>query len=185
MHPSVAFDDVARTLSSGASAVHPAEAHGCLCGALCVRREYSLAEWIDEILPDGEVALTGDGPLEGLFEEAAGVLSRAEMEFEPLLPDDETDLAARVEALGAWCQGFLYGFGAAGTAAHAKLPATVSEVLADLAQVSQVGAPGGEAPEAEESAYAELVEFLRAAVQLVYDELAGLRQGQPVSQSGH
>jgi uncharacterized protein YgfB (UPF0149 family) len=107
------------------------------------------------------------------------------MEFEPLLPDDETDLAARVESLGAWCQGFLYGFGTAGTAAHAKLPATVSEVLADLAQVSHVGAPGGESPEAEESAYAELVEFLRAAVQLVYDELAGLRQGQPVSQSGH
>lgn len=185
MHPSVAFDDVARTLSSGASAVHPAEAHGCLCGALCVRREYSLAEWIDEILPDGDVALTGDGPLEGLFEESAGVLSRAEMEFEPLLPDDETDLAVRVEALGAWCQGFLYGFGAAGTAAHAKLPATVGEVLADLAQVSHVGVPEGEAPETEESAYAELVEFLRAAVQLVYDELAGLRQGQPVSQSGH
>jgi uncharacterized protein YgfB (UPF0149 family) len=185
MHPSVAFDDVARTLSFGASAVHPAEAHGCLCGALCVRREYSLAEWIDEILPDGGVALTGDGPLEGLFEESAGVLTRAEMEFEPLLPDDETDLAARVEALGAWCQGFLYGFGAAGTAAHAKLPATVNEVLADLAQLSHVGVPDGEAPEAEESAYAELVEFLRAAVQLVYDELAGLRQGQPVSQSGH
>ena len=117
--------------------------------------------------------------------QSAGVLARAEMEFEPLLPDDETDLAARVEALGAWCQGFLYGFGAAGTAAHAKLPATVSEALADLAQVSHVGQPGSEAPEAEESAYAELVEFLRAAVKLVYDELAGLRQGQPVSQSGH
>lgn len=185
MHPTVAYDDVARALSSGVSAVHPAEAHGCLCGALCVRREYSLAEWFDEILPDAGMEPIGDGPLECLFEEAAGVLSRAEMEFEPLLPDDETGLAARVEALGAWCQGFLYGFGAAGTAAHAKLPATVSEALGDLAQVSQVGAPGAEAVEVEESAYAELVEFLRAAVQLVYDELAGLRQGQPVSQSGH
>lgn len=185
MHPSVAFDDVARALSSGASTLHAAEAHGCLCGALCVRREYSLAEWIDEVLPDGEPVLTGDGPLETLFEQTAGVLARAEMEFEPLLPDDETDLTLRVEALGTWCQGFLYGFGAAGTAAHAKLPAAVSEVLADLAEVSHVGAPGGEAPEAEESAYAELVEFLRAAVQLAYDDLAGLRQGQPVSQFGH
>jgi len=185
MHPSVAFDDVARALSSGASAVHPAEAHGSLCGALCVRREFSLAEWIGEVLPDGEPESGEDGPLQAIFEETNGVLARGDMEFVPLLPDDDSDLASRVEALGAWCQGFLYGFGAAGTAAHAKLPASVSEVLADLAQVSHVGSPGGEAPEAEESAYVELVEFLRAAVQLVYDELAGLRQGQPASRSGH
>jgi uncharacterized protein YgfB (UPF0149 family) len=129
--------------------------------------------------------LARDGLLEVLFDESAGVLARAEMEFEPLLPDDDIDIVGRVEALAAWCQGFLYGFGAAGTAAQARLPASVSEALADLAQISHAGVPGGEAAEAEESAYAELVEFLRAAVQLVYDELAGLRLGQPVSQSGH
>ena len=44
MHPSVAFDDVARALSSGGSGVHPSEAHGCLCGAFCARREYSFAK---------------------------------------------------------------------------------------------------------------------------------------------
>jgi uncharacterized protein len=185
MHPSVAFDDVARALSAGGASVHPAEAHGCLCGVLCARREYPLAEWIDEIVPQATADLAGDGALRQLFDDSVAVLARAEMEFEPLLPDDAADLATRVAALSAWCEGFLYGFGAAGTAAQARLPPAVAEALADLAKISQAGAPGADADEAEEAAYAELVEFLRAAVQLAYDELAGLRLAQPVSRSGH
>jgi hypothetical protein len=184
MHPSVAFADVARALAAGASAVHPAEAHGCLCGALCLRPDYSLADWLDEILPDA-VDPGGDASFGTLFAESAAVLSRPGMEFEPLLPDDEADLAERVTALAAWCQGFLYGFGASGTAAQTRLPDAVSEVLADLAQIAHAGAVGSESSEAEEEAYAELVEFLRAAVQIVYEELGAARASLPASQSGH
>jgi hypothetical protein len=185
MHPSVAFADVARALAAGASSVHAAEAHGCLCGALCLRPDYSLAEWLDEILP--EPADGGDtaAPFATLFEESVGVLARPDMEFEPLLPDDELPLADRTAALAAWCQGFLYGFGASGTAARAKLPAAVTEVLQDLAQICHAGSVGTEEPEVEEEAYAELVEFLRAAVQIVYEELGVTRAGVPAPQSGH
>jgi len=185
MHPSVAFDDVSRALAAGSSTVHPAEAHGCLCGALCLRPDYSLADWLDEILPDASVGPTDDEPLATLFAESAGVLARPDMEFEPLLPDDDVELAARVEALSAWCQGFLYGFGAAGVADGGRLSPEVNEVLADLAQIAQAGAVGSEDPETEEQAFAELVEFLRAAVQLVHDELAPLRVSQPRSDTGH
>ena len=79
MHPSVAFDDVARALSSGGSGVHPSEAHGCLCGAFCARREYSFAEWIDEILPGAQPE--GQHALRDLFDDSVGVLARAGMEF--------------------------------------------------------------------------------------------------------
>lgn len=185
MHPTVAFEEVARALAAGASTVHAAEAHGCLCGALCLRRDYPIAEWLDEILPDPAASAGCDAALAALHGESVGVLARPDMEFEPLLPDDDADLASRVEALAAWCQGFLYGFGAAGTAPQAQLPRDVAEVLADLAQVANAGAVGDDVPEVEEDAYAELVEFLRAGVQLVYDEFAGLRAGQPVSRSGH
>jgi uncharacterized protein YgfB (UPF0149 family) len=185
MHPSVAFADVARALAAGASAVHAAEAHGCLCGALCLRPDYSLAEWLDEILPEPAATADADEPFGTLFEESAGVLARPEMEFEPLLPDDEADLAERVASLAAWCQGFLYGFGSAGTAAQIQLPAAVNEVLADLAQIAQAGAVGSESLDEEESAYAELVEFVRAAVQIVYEELGAARASLPAPQSGH
>jgi uncharacterized protein YgfB (UPF0149 family) len=61
----------------------------------------------------------------------------------------------------------------------------VSEFLVDLARISQAGDVGSETEEAEEAAYAELVEFLRVGVQLVYDELAGLRAGQPAARTNH
>ena len=186
MHPTVAFADVERALDTGTSAVHPAEAHGCLCGALCLRPDYALADWLDEILPDADAAAAAaDGPFAALFAETAGVLARPDMEFEPLLPGDDADLASRVAALAAWCQGFLYGFGSAGTASQAALPETIGEVLADLAQVSHAGAVGSESPEVEEDAYVELVEFVRAGVQIVYEELATLRASQSPPRSGH
>jgi uncharacterized protein YgfB (UPF0149 family) len=178
------FDDVAQVLAAAGSTVHGSEAHGCLCGAACARRDYGLAEWMEEIFPDG--ATVEDDLLATLRARTAAALAAGQMEFEPLLPDDEQPLAVRVGALSAWCHGFLYGFGAAGTTGGGvELPADVAEVLADLARFSHAGAVGSESPEVEESAYVELVEFVRAAVQLVYDELAALRASQPPPSTGH
>ena len=185
MQSTVAYADVARALAASASAVPAAEAHGCLCGALCLRPDYSLLEWLDEILAEPAGAPSSNEPFATLFEESLGVLASPDMEFEPLLPDDDAGLAERVSALAAWCQGFLYGFGASGAAAQVKLPDTVAEVLGDLAQLSHAGAVGSEDAEVEEEAYAELVEFVRAGVQIVYEELGVARAGVPAPQSGH
>jgi hypothetical protein len=183
MSEPVVFDDVARALAAAGSTVHAAEAHGCLCGALCARREYGYGEWLEELLPDESVR---DGrPLAELQASSVAMLADGDMGFQPLLPDDEQPLAERVEALSAWCQGFLYGFGAAGTANRAALPQDVAEVLADFAQIAHAGGVGSEALEVEEESYAELVEFLRVGVQLIYDELAALRAGQPASRVEH
>jgi uncharacterized protein YgfB (UPF0149 family) len=65
------------------------------------------------------------------------------------------------------------------------LPETVAEVLGDLAQISHAGAVGSEEAEVEEEAYAELVEFVRAAVQITYEELGVARAGVPEPKSGH
>jgi len=190
MSAPIAFDDVAQALTAGGSTVHAAEAHGCLCGALCARRIYLPAEWLEELLPDGvepgtTVSVTAAGPLKSLFDQSRTVLEAREMEFEPLLPPDAATLDERVEALGAWTQGFLYGFGAAGPFKPGTLTTAVAEVLTDFAEVARAGAVGSESVETEEGALAELVEFVRVGVQLIYDELADLRAAQATSTARH
>ena len=184
----IAFDDVAQALAAGGSTVHAAEAHGCLCGALCARRVYLPAEWLEDLLPDGSgppVAISPTGPLQSLFDQSRAVLEAGDMDFEPLLPPDDAALGERVEALGAWAQGFLYGFGAAGPFKPGMLPAEVSEVLTDFAELARAGAVGSASAEAEEGALAELVEFVRVGTQLVYDGLTELRAAQTASTLRH
>ncbi len=101
MSAPIAFDDVAQALAASGSTVHAAEAHGCLCGALCARRVYLPAEWLEELLPDGPepgkpAGLVAGGPLRQLFDQSRAVLEAREMEFEPLLPPDAAALAERV-----------------------------------------------------------------------------------------
>jgi uncharacterized protein YgfB (UPF0149 family) len=190
MSAPIAFDDVAQALVACGSTVHAAEAHGCLCGAICARRVYLPAEWLEELLPDGPEpgtpsGLAENGPLKGLFEQSRAVLEGRDMEFEPLLPPDAASLAERVEALGVWAQGFLYGFGAAGPFKRGVLSGEVTEVLTDLAEVARAGAVGSESADVEESALAELVEFVRVGVQLIYDDLTDLRAAQTTSTARH
>jgi hypothetical protein len=183
-----AFDDVARALAETGSSVHPAEAHGCLAGALCVRRGYRCQEWLEEILPDVE-GETGRQPAPGacreLFDETLGALEDTDMHFSPLLPDDETSLGDRVRSLGAWCQGFLYGFGAAGGMSGVEPGGDLAEVLGDFSEIARADVSDTESEEVQEEAYAELVEFVRAGVQLVYEDLEPLRDAQPASDWAH
>jgi uncharacterized protein YgfB (UPF0149 family) len=175
MTSSLAFNEVAQALAAGGSSVHAAEAHGCLCGALCVRSGFGFGDWLDEILPDTLTLPDRHGPLADLYEQSAAVLAAPDMEFDPLLPDDYTSLDERVDALSAWCQGFLYGFGSA-VSGRSSPTGEVAEVLADFAEISRGGSVGLDPTEIEEDAYMELVEFLRVGVQLVYDELRAERQ---------
>jgi uncharacterized protein YgfB (UPF0149 family) len=157
MTSSLAFNEVAQALAAGGSSVHAAEAHGCLCGALCVRSGFGFGDWLDEILPDTVTLPDRDGPLADLFEQSAAVLAAPDMEFDPLLPDDDVALDERVDALSAWCQGFLYGFGTAAYGpAGQRPPARWPEVLADFAEISRGGSVGLEPMEIEEDAYIEL-----------------------------
>jgi yecA family protein len=180
MSSPVLFVDVAQALAAGGSTVHAAEAHGWLCGALCVRAPFRVADWLDELLdsrgddehPDSHATLLG------AYQQTVSALESTQMEFAPLLPDDEDSLDERVEALSTWCQGFLYGFGAVTPGSGPRYPADVDEVLRDFAEISRAGAVGSESEQAEEEAYAELVEYVRAGTQLVYDELEWLRRSE-------
>ena len=91
-----------------------AEVHGILCGLLA-RDPYIPAKlWVDVLELDGEpsdsVFQMVRQQLEDLIQHSAHMLNNIEIEFNPILPDDEESLKTRIKELAAWTQGYLYGF---------------------------------------------------------------------------
>lgn len=177
---SVGFDELERLLATSGAEVAASEAHGCLAGALCATAPYTLDRWIDEILPDDEAARLADDvrrAFAAVFAETFAALAGGEMDFQPLLPEDDVALERRVAGLAQWCHGFLYGLGMGATVALERLPGELGEILRDFNEITRVAVDddeGGE--EAGEAAWAELVEFVRTGAQIVFEELAGARQ---------
>lgn len=180
----ISFTEAERALHAADAAVAIAEGHGCLCGALCALPQFSSQSWLQELLPDpaGQPPSPGalvDAVLERLHSETQTALRGDDMQFAPLLPDDAAPLAERIAALAQWSQGFLYGFGiGVPSAARRQFPGDVGEVLKDLGEIARADAAAAGDSDVDEQAYTELVEYLRAAVQLVHDELAGQRSLQ-------
>jgi uncharacterized protein len=179
----IRFKDFEDVLAAAGSLADAAEAHGSLCGALCSMSPYKMQDWVNEILPDG-AALSDESAamLERVFTATATSFGEQGMEFEPLLPDDEQPLNGRANALALWCTGFLYGLGTGQIADLGALRGDVGEIVRDFTEISRASGDDAEADESNEQAYAELVEFIRVAAQVVFEELLPLRQrGHPAT----
>ena len=174
------YTEIQRVLSEERSMTDAAEAHGTLTGCLCAAIGYRFEDWLLEILPEGRAHPLATAALRELYLETAGSLEGSEMEFELLLPEDEAPLDSRTVALAQWCQGFLYGLGGSAIQDAGGLPGEVGEIVRDLSEITRVGVDSDQNSESNESAYAELVEFVRVGVQLVFEELSPLRD-QPSS----
>ncbi len=170
------FDDLQRALVQSRAVTDAAEAHGTLVGALCASR-CSLGDWLAEILPEGQAEHTAADSLRAVFESTADALVDSDLTFTPLLPTDDAPIGDRTLALGEWCQGFLYGLGTGVAVPDAsRLPGDAAEVLRDMTEITHVDVDPQDDSESNESAYAELVEFVRVGVQLLYDQLQPLRE---------
>jgi uncharacterized protein YgfB (UPF0149 family) len=187
MMSDIRFKDFEDVLAGAGSLADAAEAHGSLCGALCSMSPYKMQDWVNEILPDG-AALSEESSamLERVFSATASSFGEQGMEFEPLLPDDEQPLNGRANALALWCTGFLYGLGTGSISDLEALNGDVGEIVRDFTEISRATGDDADADESNEQAYAELVEFIRVAAQVVFEELLPLRrQVYPAQQRLH
>jgi hypothetical protein len=170
------FDDLQRALAQSHALADAAEAHGTLVGSLCAT-SCSLTDWLAEILPEGRAGGTAGDSLQAVFESTSGALLEGALAFTPLLPSDDAPIGDRAVALGEWCQGFLYGLGTGVAVPEAaSLPGEAAEVLRDMTEITHVDVDPDDDLESSEAAYAELVEFVRAGVQLLYDQLQPMRE---------
>jgi uncharacterized protein len=173
------YAQIQRLMSASRALSEPAEAHGTLAGALCATGAYQLEDWLAEVLPEGAAPGTAAPLLRGIYEQTRAALSGTQMQFELLLPDEAEPIERRTEALTLWCNGFVYGLGSSGAPDPEQLPGDAGEIVRDLAQIMRAGVDEREGLETNEAALAELVEFVRVGVQVVFEELGVLRQAPP------
>jgi hypothetical protein len=172
------YAEIQRSLTQSHALADPAEAHGTLAGALCALGPYRFEDWLAEILPEGVPAGPAEPALATLYTHTVASLSGGDMNFDLLIPDDDRPIEERTRALTAWCTGFLYGLGSNGAADPQRLPGELGEIVRDLSEITRAGVDASDSLEANESALAELVEFVRVGVQLVFDQLEPLRDGE-------
>ncbi len=169
-----AFDRVESALAGVDAEFDAAQTHGMLCGMLSAPEPVKPAAWIAQVLvdtqPKGEPAQVCLAELSQLFERTVAQMEDSNLSFELLLPADSAPIGVRAEALGRWCDGFLYGMGLSALKPDVKLPAEVREALRDLGEIAQVEI-NPEAEEENEQAYAQLVEYVRMAALLIMESL--------------
>ena len=160
-----------------------AQSHGLLSGRLAVAGPDSGFDWLSQVLEgtDANDALRGEceAMLSALFESTFRQLAERQSEFELLLPDDDDSPEIRAAALAHWCEGFLHGLVSAdhGDALKQRLSSEpLADIIKDMLQITRAAADDDVDPETDEEAYAELVEYLRVAAQLTYEELVDLRE---------
>ena len=170
------YAEIQRVLIEERSMSEPAEAHGTLAGSLCTAVTYRFEDWLLEILPDGRAqAAAAAEALREVYARTAQALVGIDVAFDLLLPEDEQPIDTRTAALAQWCQGFLYGLGSRVIQDASRLPGNAGEVVRDLSEITRVGIDADDSLESNESAFTELVEFVRVGVQLVFAELEPVR----------
>jgi len=176
------YDRLRDSLANVGAVVAVAEVHGGVCGALCTSDSRAAARWLRDCLDDQRLEPSAEvtRELDELIDASLRMLGDADLTFEPLLPSDDAPLEERVQALALWCHGFLAGLGATApglpTGRGGDLGA-LDEILRDFGEISRAGVTEDEAegPDEADFALAEVHEYVRVGVQLVYEQLASYR----------
>lgn len=190
MEQALRHDELDAALSGCGATWDAAQTHGLLSGRIAIAGSDAGFEWLAQVLEGADTAGPSRGECEGmlstLFAATYRQLSERQSEFEPLLPDDDESTAVRAAALGHWCEGFLHGLVSSthGDALKEHLSTDpLADIIKDMLQITRAIAEDEGDGEADEQAYAELVEYLRVAAQLTFEELVEFRR-KPASEEG-
>lgn len=160
----------------------PAEVHGMLTGQLCSGVANVDPEDLGGLMEQPQHLVPVVCKLiERLCGETTEQLAHVDYHFQPLLPSDESSLMDRVNALGAWCDGFMVGFAAGYIGPDSALSSEAREILSDFGQFAAISEDGSELSEQDEVDYMELVEYVRMATITLFQQLGAAKP--PVSKS--
>ena len=182
MEQSINHDELDAALKQCGASWDAGQAHGLLCSRLAVLGADAGIGWLEQVLqgsdPDNTFRRECESMLDTLYMSTHRQLTERQSDFKPLLPDDFDSTMNRADAIGRWCEGFLHGLVSGSPDDNLKewlSNEPLSDIIKDMLQITRAAADEESDDETNESAYAELVEYLRVAAQLTYEELAGFR----------
>lgn len=163
------FRELEQALDKTALRLHPSQVHGLVCGILCGHPNSRTTAW-EELITGGTESGKTHQLLQTLYNNSAQQLANFLFEFELILPSDKDELTVRAEALTLWCQGMLTGLKLAQVPIVDREPGDVTEAIDDLIEIAKMNYEEVVSSEEDETAYVELVEYVRMAVTLIYQE---------------
>ena len=164
----------------------PAELHGMLTGQLCSGVGTIDPEDLGGLMEQPQQLVPVVCKLiERLCGETTEQLAHIDYNFHPLLPPDESSLQERVNALGAWCDGFMVGFSAGYIGPDSALSSEAREILGDFGQFAAISDDGTELSEQDEVDFMELVEYVRMATITLFQQLGAAQPPASKAQSEH
>ena len=171
------FDDFADMFVELGAFGTPSELHGLLAGQLAAGVRADAEAWLAIVVAHLDVQGLEDdddkAELVVLYDVVLEQLMAADFGFQLLLPEDDAELAGRTESLGAWCSGFLSGFGLGFDRSKQKLSSEITDSMEDLANIAQVSFDTDDEEQEGDSAetsYIELVEYVRLAAMMMFAE---------------
>jgi len=153
-----------------------AECHGAACGLLCRKPDASLDALIGLLDMLEIVKSPGSGlrmAFDDLLQATRSQLADVDMGFSLWLPNDDEMLEERTMALAQWCSGFLAGLGSSGDGTLSAMSDDANEALRDIQQISTADVSGTEESNDDETAFAEIVEYIRIVILMIREDLRG------------
>ena len=179
---SIDHGEIDSALRRCGSSWNAAQVHGLLCSRLALGGTEGAKRWFEQVLeetdPNNALRAECERILDSLCAITWRQLVERQSEFCLLLPFDEDAAEIRAESMAQWCEGYLHGLVAEKHSDELKeklAAAPLSDIIRDMLQITRAAADDDGDEEGIETAYAELVEYLRVATQLVYEELAEFR----------
>lgn len=163
------FRELEQALSQTSMKLHASQAHGVISGIICGNPEGKTG-W-ESLVTGSEEAEKTHAVLRALFEVSLTQLEEFLFEFELLMPDDSDELMIRAEALTLWCQGYLTGLKIVEVQIVNRDPSEMTEAINDIIEIAKMNYEEVVASEEDEAAYVELVEYVRMAVILIYQDM--------------
>ncbi len=183
MGQAIYHDELDALLKGCGSSWNAGQAHGLLCSRVSLAGADGASRWIAQVLGDATSDLAQRAECEEMLDALCATtwqqLVERQSEFSLLLPDDNDPASVRTEVMSQWCEGYLHGLVAEKHSEDLKkrlAEEPLADIIKDMLEITRATVGDDVDDNNIDNDLAELVEYLRVAVQLTYEELADFRK---------